>query len=84
MSALDYARPRRRSLIAGAAPAVIADRARGFLRAVRAGHEARAAARHLHALTDRQLKDIGMNRGQIECPVRGYAMPRTRSGHADD
>lgn len=83
MSSLDYAQPRRRSMIAGAAVPVIADRARDLLRALRAWHEARTAARHLHALNDELLKDIGMDRGQIEFLVRGHAAPRTRMGHAD-
>jgi uncharacterized protein YjiS (DUF1127 family) len=61
-----------------------ADRASNFLRAVRAWHEARAASRHLHALTDQQLKDIGMNRSEIERLVHRGGVPRIRRGHADD
>jgi uncharacterized protein YjiS (DUF1127 family) len=61
-----------------------ADRTTNFLRAVRAWHEARAAARHLHALSDQQLRDIGMNRSQIGWPVRGRAVPDIRRSHADD
>lgn len=83
MSTLDYARPRRCSMIAGAA-AIVADRARDLLRAIRAWHDDRTAARHLHALSDEMLRDIGMHRGQIELLVRGHSGPRTRRGHADD
>ncbi|MGH6927094.1 MAG: DUF1127 domain-containing protein [Dongiaceae bacterium] len=83
MSALDYVRPRRRSTIAGAAAAAIADRVQGLLRAICAWHNARTAARHLHALNDDMLRDIGMDRGQIERLVRGHAAPRARIGHAD-
>jgi uncharacterized protein YjiS (DUF1127 family) len=82
MSILDDARFRRRSLIADAA-ATLADRAKAILCALRDWHEARAAARHLHTLSDQQLQDIGMHRGQIEFLVRGYAVPWSRSLHAE-
>jgi uncharacterized protein YjiS (DUF1127 family) len=35
----------------------------------------RAAAARLHALDDRMLKDIGLNRGDIEQAVRGPELP---------
>jgi uncharacterized protein YjiS (DUF1127 family) len=35
----------------------------------------RAAAARLHALDDRTLKDIGLNRGEIETAVRGPERP---------
>jgi uncharacterized protein YjiS (DUF1127 family) len=82
MSTLNYARSRRRRMSVAAVAST--DRARNFLRAVRAWHEARAAARHVHALTDHQLKDIGMNRGQVEWVDRDGAIPRSRRSHADD
>lgn len=81
MSTLDCAQPRRRSV--SAAPVGGADRARNFLRAVRAWREARTAARHLHGLSNETLRDIGMDRGEIERLVRG-GVPRIRRGHADD
>lgn len=81
MSTLDCAQPRRRSMSAAAAISV--DRAKNFLRAVRAWREAWMAARHLHGLSDEALKDIGMNRGEIERLVRG-GVPRIRRSHADD
>jgi uncharacterized protein YjiS (DUF1127 family) len=61
----------------------LAFRAGVVLCAIRAWHEARAAARHLQALSDEQLRDIGMHRRQIEFLVRGRAVPWTRSLHAD-
>jgi uncharacterized protein YjiS (DUF1127 family) len=82
MSILDDARFRRRSLLAIAA-ATLAFRAKAVLSAMRDWQEAREAARHLKTLSDQQLKDIGINRGQIEFLVRGYAVPWARSGHAD-
>ncbi len=81
MSALDCAESRRRSMTAGAAAPGIADRARELLRALRAWHDARTAARHLRTLNDELLKDIGMDRGQIEFLVRGRAAPWPR--HAE-
>jgi uncharacterized protein YjiS (DUF1127 family) len=82
MTTLDYAQPRRRSTIARTAAAV--ERARELLRAMRAWRDARTAARHLHTLNDDMLRDIGMDRGQIERLVRGGSTPRIRRGHADD
>jgi uncharacterized protein YjiS (DUF1127 family) len=35
----------------------------------------RAAVAQLHALDDRMLKDIGLNRGDIEHAVRGRELP---------
>jgi uncharacterized protein YjiS (DUF1127 family) len=69
-------------LIADAA-ASLGFRARVVLRAMRDWQEARAAARHLRTLSDGQLKDIGMHRGQIEFLVRGHAVPWSRSLHAE-
>jgi uncharacterized protein YjiS (DUF1127 family) len=82
MSVLDDARFRRRSLIA-AAVASLGVRARAVLHAIGDWQDARAAARHLRTLSDGQLKDIGMQRGQIEFLVRGHAVPWSRSLHAD-
>jgi uncharacterized protein YjiS (DUF1127 family) len=82
MSTMNFARPHRRRMSAAAVAGT--DRARNFLRAVRAWHEARAAARHVHALTDHQLKDIGMNRSRIEWAGRGGPVPRRQRSHADD
>ena len=82
MSVLDDARFRRRSFVAVAA-ASLAFRARAVLCAIRAWWEARAAARHLRALSDEQLMDIGVHRGQIEFLVRGHAVPWSRSVHAE-
>ena len=47
-----------------------------FTALARRGRERRAAAQ-LHALSDRQLADIGLARGQIEAVVRG--LPESRS-----
>lgn len=82
MSILDDARFRRRSLIADAA-ATLAHRTRAVWFGLCDWHAARAAARHLQALSDEQLRDIGMQRGQIEYLVRGRAVPWTRSIHAE-
>jgi uncharacterized protein YjiS (DUF1127 family) len=82
MSVMDDARFRRRSLTAAAA-ASLGFRVRAVLCAIRAWWEARAAARHLQALSDEQLRDIGIQRGQIEFLVRGHAVPWTRDLHAE-
>jgi len=69
-------------MIAGAA-AALAARAAAALQAIREWRDARAAARHLDTLSDEQLKDIGIHRGQIAFLVRGLSVPWTRGGHAE-
>jgi uncharacterized protein YjiS (DUF1127 family) len=50
--------------------ATLAQRAARGFRTLRAWHEARVAARLLHAMSDGDLKDIGISRADIEFMVR--------------
>jgi len=81
MSILDVARRHRPSPIVAAA-AVMAGRARAVLCALRDWQVAHSAARHLRSLSDAQLKDIGIARGQIEFLVRRNSVSGSGGGHA--
>ena len=50
--------------------ATLAQRAARRFRALRTWHEARIAARLLQAMSDEDLKDLGISRGEIEFAVR--------------
>jgi uncharacterized protein YjiS (DUF1127 family) len=54
------------------------------LRRLRAGHDARVARRRLQSLSDWQLKDIGISRGEIEHWARARPARSRRSSHAAD
>ena len=54
------------------------------LRRVRAGHDARIARRQLESMSDWQLKDIGIGRGEIEYWTRAFPARSRRSSHAAD
>jgi uncharacterized protein YjiS (DUF1127 family) len=62
---------------AAVAKAVIA-KASKWLRAYALWRERKAAARELHALDDRTLKDMGVSRSEIEWVVRGPHATRLR------
>jgi uncharacterized protein YjiS (DUF1127 family) len=72
MSSLDYALPRGCGPI-GSAAATFAARARAVLQAMRKVREARTAARQLYAMSDAELRDIGIRRDDIAFLVRGHA-----------
>jgi uncharacterized protein YjiS (DUF1127 family) len=90
MSAFEFTGTCRRGLPATAAegPALpargIVARLRAILRRMRAGHESRVAVRGLQSLSDWQLKDIGMHRGQIWHRAGGISAGTTRIPHAED
>jgi uncharacterized protein YjiS (DUF1127 family) len=46
------------------------------LRRLSAWQETRRAIRHLRSLSDNQLKDIGIKRGEIDWIAHGVAQPR--------
>jgi uncharacterized protein YjiS (DUF1127 family) len=75
MSTFDYSQPHRRNSI-GAAVVTIVALVTDSLRAIRDYHEARLAIRHLHSLSDSDLKDIGVHRCQIELVVNGLDLDR--------
>jgi len=83
MSALECTVTSRRSFLALAAQGVV-DRVRANLREIRAGHDARTAARQLWSMSDLELKDIGIHRSQISYLVHGISAPSTRITHAKD
>jgi uncharacterized protein YjiS (DUF1127 family) len=69
-----------RSITSHAAPAAISSPARGFAgrltgwaRQLLALGERRAAIKELHKLDDRELRDLGLTRDQIEAAVGGFA-----------
>jgi uncharacterized protein YjiS (DUF1127 family) len=41
----------------------------------------RVAIIQLHAMSDRELRDIGLTRSQIEWAVKGECDPRPPAGH---
>jgi uncharacterized protein YjiS (DUF1127 family) len=63
--------------VAAVAEAVIA-KASNWWRAYALWRERKAAARELHALDDRTLKDMGVSRSEIEWVVRGPHATRSR------
>jgi uncharacterized protein YjiS (DUF1127 family) len=78
MSTLIDVRPGRRGLIVAAIAGAAA-----ASQAMRDWRRRRLAIRQLQSMSDAQLKDVGLQRGQIEFLVRGMAVAWTRSGHAD-
>jgi uncharacterized protein YjiS (DUF1127 family) len=60
---------RRHSI--GSAVAVIVGRVSGALRSICNWYEAQLAIRRLNSVSDYLLKDIGVQRGQIELVVHG-------------
>jgi uncharacterized protein YjiS (DUF1127 family) len=73
-------RPRRRSAI-GAFVAAVVTRAAAGLLDIREQQEAMRAVHRLGALSDHQLRDLGLHPVPMELLVRGLSFPRSR--HAD-
>src|SRR5262249_14556556 len=71
-------RPLRIAARAAAAPGAAAARAAGWWRASARRGERNAAMRELHALDDRELKDIGITRSEIWWVVGGQDDARLR------
>lgn len=82
MSTFDCSQSYRRSSI-GVTAAIIVARVTGTLQAIGNWHEARLAVRHLHSLSDSHLKDIGVDRGQIEFAVRGLDVAWARRSNVE-
>jgi uncharacterized protein YjiS (DUF1127 family) len=55
-------------------PAVVRDGAAAAFTALRRAHGRRRDRRHLGALPDHLLKDIGISRGEIDAAVAGLAL----------
>ena len=83
MSALECTVATPRSFLAVGARGFVA-RVRANLRRIRAGYDARIAARQLWSMSDLQLKDLGIHRSQIPGLVHGISAPSTRITHAKD
>jgi uncharacterized protein YjiS (DUF1127 family) len=90
MSAFEHAASQSRTSPPGVAEGPsrsvrgIVARIGAILRAIRRGHESRAAVRQLQSLSDWQLKDMGISRGQIWYLTHRTSASPSRDGHAED
>jgi uncharacterized protein YjiS (DUF1127 family) len=68
----------RQTGIQSTAFAGFVDRAKACLRAIGRWRSERRAVRHLRALSDRELKDIGIHRCEVSSVVHGNSRDVTR------